>query len=160
MRWFLPAFVFVACLSVANAEGDDPLAELAALGNALGDSGPEGGGSIRAKRDVDPAVAAQLKDKRNLTGKVEAVRLGKFPAVAVRIKVVKPADAGPGENFQQNDEIVVVPKMKVSGGKVDMGDADTVNNAGAYYLQEGDKILVRLESKRGNAWQVAWIQRK
>lgn len=159
MRWFLAFSIVFASTALVIAD-EDPLAELAALGDALGDSGPEGGGSIRAKRDVDPAIAAQLKDKRNVSGKVEAVRLGKFPAVAVRIKVVKPAESGPGQDFQQNDEIVVVPKMKVSAGRVDMSDPDTVTNAAAYYLQEGDKVLLRIDSKRGSAWQVAWIQRK
>jgi hypothetical protein len=144
---------------IASAQSDDPLAELAALGDAVASSGPEGGGSIRAKREVDPAVAQRQGDARNYEAKVEEVKGGKFPVVALRLKIMKPAKQGVAE-VKKDGMIVIVPKLKVDAGKVDMNDADTRLNAGAFYLQPGDKVLVRLGANKGKVYEAEYIERK
>ena len=138
----------------------DPLAELAALGDAVAEEGPEGGGSIRAKREVDKTLMARLKDKRNIEAKVEKVKLGKFPIVAVKLKITRPAKEGAGKAIKRNSSIVVVPNLKVDGGKVLLKDKDTLLNAGAFYLKRGDKVAVRLGEQKGKVWMADYIERK
>ena len=151
--------LFVA--ATVDAQDDvDPLAELAALGDAIAETGPEGGGSIRAKRDVDPEVAKRMKDPKNFEGKVEMVKLGRFPAVAIKIKVTKPAKDGAGKSIKRNASLVVIPKLKVDSGKVAMEDGSTLINAGAFYLKKGDKVLVRLGAEKGKVWEADYIERK
>ena len=170
-RWMIAAVPGCAlmwgALSFAQNEADedafvdDPLAELAALGDSVAELDPEGGGSIRAKKAVDPELMARLKDRRNLEAKVDTVKAGGFPAVAVRIKVLKPAKEGAGKQAKRNETIVLVPDFKVMGGRVDMRDHNTRINAGSYYLRKGDKVVVRLREKRkGNVWSAAYIERK
>lgn len=141
-------------------EMDDPLAELANLGDAIVETGPEGGGSIRAKEDADVTRTNRLNDKRNLDAKVEAVNHGKFPAVAIRVKVRKPAKEGKGKEIKKGQILVVVPKMKVAGGKVDMGDPETLINAGAFYLKKGDKVKIRIGEPKGKLHEAEYIERK
>src|SRR5688572_13572181 len=100
----------VAFAAVAVAQDADPLAELAALGDAVASSGPEGGGSIRAKRDVDPAVAQRQGDPRNVEAKVEEVKGGKFPAVALRLKITKVGKSA-GADAKKDSSVVIVPKL-------------------------------------------------
>ena len=145
--------------AAAHAQETDPLAELASLGSSMADSNPEGGGSIRAKRDVDPAIAQRQKDPNNLEAKVEQLNPGKFPAVAVKLKVTKSAKEGPGKSINKNDTIVIIPKLKVDKGQVAMSDPATAINAGSFYLMAGDKVVVRLGSQRGKVWEADYIER-
>jgi hypothetical protein len=155
--WTVPAVLLVA--ASVRAEGD-PLAELAKLGDSVAESAQEGGGSIRAKKDVDLTRDKRLKDPKNIEAKVEEVKAGAFPAVAVRLKVLKPAKEGAGKDLKANDSIVIVPKLKVDGKKVVLEDADTVLNAGSFYLMEGDKVVVRLGANKGKMWEAEYIERK
>ncbi len=143
----------------ASAE-TDPLAELASLGDSVAETAQEGGGSIRAKKDVDLTREKRLKDPKNLEAKVERLKAGTFPTVALRLKVLKPAKEGPGKDVKANDTLVVVPRLKVDGGKVSLADRETVLNAGSYYLQEGDRVMVRLGASKGKVWEAEYIERK
>lgn len=139
---------------------DDPLAELAALGSAVAETGPEGGGSIRAKKDADMTRQKRLKDPRNIEAKIEAVKTGRFPAVALRVKVLKPCKDGAAKDIKKDETVVLVPKMKVENKAVSMADPDTSLNAGAYYLQPGDKIAARLTQKKDAVWEAEYIERQ
>jgi hypothetical protein len=139
----------------------DPLAELAALGDSVAESNTqEGGGSIRAKKDVDLTRDKRLKDGKNIEAKVESVKSKTFPIVALVLKVIKPAKEGAGAAVKANDTVIIVPKLKVDGGRVAMDDPDTMMNAGSYYLQAGDKVMVRLGQKTKDTWQAEYIERK
>lgn len=138
----------------------DPLAELAALGDAVADVGPEGGGSIRAKKDADLERTKRLKDKRNFEAKVQTVQGKRFPIVAVTVKVTKPGKDGPGAKVERNQVIVLVPKLKAAGKSIAMDDDATRRNAGAFYLRSGDKVAVRLGANRGKYWEADYIERK
>ena len=147
----------------ADAEADaelDPLAELAALGDAMADEGPEGGGSIRAKKDADLERTKRIKDKRNFEAKVQSVQGKSFPIVAVTVKVTKPGKDGPSAKVKRNEVIIVVPKLKVAGKSVAMDDEQTRRNAGAFYFKAGDKVVVRLGANKGKYWEADYIERK
>ncbi|MEM6733108.1 MAG: hypothetical protein AAF658_16240 [Myxococcota bacterium] len=144
----------------AEAQEGDPLAELAALGDAMAETGPEGGGSIRAKKTADLGRTKRTKDKRNIEAQVEEVNNARFPLVAIKLKVRKAAKEGSGRDFARNDRLVVIPVMKFDGKSADLSDEATLLNAGAFYLQKGDKVFVRVGEKRGNTWSAEYIERK
>lgn len=157
------AVLLLAVTAYAQDEGgedDDPLAALAELGDSVAEEGPEGGGSIRAKKEGDLERSKRLKDKRNFEARVESVNKKSFPIVAVTVKITKPAKEGPGKAVKKNDKMVVVPKLKVDGKSIAMNDADTLLNAGAFYLKKGDKIVVRLGTNKGKYWEADYIERK
>ncbi|MCK5687916.1 hypothetical protein KAI87_01540 [Myxococcota bacterium] len=150
----------------AEGEGEedmddfDPLAELAGLGDSMIDTGPEAGGSIRAKRDADMGRSTRLRAPENAEGRVEVMKLGAFPAVALKIKITKAAKKGPGKKLKRNETIVVLPKYKSVGKRVDFRDIDSVMNASAYYLKKGDRVVFKLGKKKGGTWEVLYIERK
>ena len=151
--------VAAATASVALADAADPLAELASLGNSVADSAQEGGGSIRAKREVDRTVIARQKDGKNIQARVDSVKQGKFPAAAIQVKVTTPAQEGPGQGVARNDVLVIIPKYAVDAGHIRLDDATAVINAGSYYLREGDRVSIRLVSKRDKIWEADYIER-
>jgi len=146
-------------LEVVEMESD-PLSELAALGEMFSDASPDGGGSIRAKQAADTEQVRRLKDKRNITAKVEAVKTGRFPTVALKVKVTRAAKEGDGKTIMKNTVLVVVPDFKISGGGVDFTDPQTARNAGAWYLSRGDKVMIRLGKQVGKVWHAQYIERR
>ena len=146
--------------SAVYAQGGDPLAELAALGSAVSEKQPEAGGSIRAKKEGDVARTQRLNDAKNIEAKVDEVTTKTFPLVALKLKVQKPAKDGAGKDMKANDTVVVVPKLKVTGTAVDVTDPATQLNAGAFYLQSGDKVAVRLGANKGTYYEAEYIERK
>lgn len=151
--------LFLVAASV-EAQEADPLAELAALGSAVSDTGPEAGGSIRAKKEADTGRMQRLNDAKNFEGKVEQVTTKGFPIVAVKVRVAKPAKDGTGKALKANEYIVVVPKLKVENKQVQLQDEATMTNAGAFYLKQGDKVMVRLGEKKATYWEAEYIERK
>lgn len=166
MRAMLIAGCAIAMIAAtAYAQDDeedfDPLAELAELGDEAVDTGPEGGGSIRAKKDADLTRSKRVKDKRNIEAKVEEVITKSFPIVAIKVKVSKSAKEGEGAKIAKNTKLILVPKLKVKGKAVALDDDATLINAGAFYLKKGDKIVVRLgKNKKSNLWEAEYIERK
>jgi hypothetical protein len=134
----------------------DPLAELAQLGHSLVSDGPEGGGSIRGKR----RTAMPRSEPCELRGKVERVVRGRFPLVAIRLKVLEPARAGPGAAMRNNDTLVILPHVMMSTSLPVMSDPATVVNAGAYYMRPGDRITACINGRSGRAWNARSIRRQ
>ncbi len=154
------ALVLGLGMGAVYAQGGDPLADISNLGSAVADAQPEAGGSIRAKKEGDVTRAQRLNDPKNIEAKVDEVTTKAFPIVALRLKVQKPSKDGTGKDMKANDALVVVPKFKVTAGAVDTMDPGTQLNAGAYYLQSGDKVAVRLGEKKGNYYEAEYIERK
>ncbi len=152
--------LFAGLAGAQKGEETDPLAELATLGDEAVDTGPEGGGSIRAKKDADLTRSTRLKDSKNLEAKVEKVSSKGFPIVAVTVTVTKSAKDGAGKDIAKNAKLVIVPKLKVEGKKVALEDEATLLNAGSFYLQQGDKVVVRLGTNKGKYWEAEYIERK
>ena len=152
-----------AAAAAAQEEGDtfDPLEALAALGDSLlEDSADEGGSSVRARQSGDRLTQIRLKDQRNLEAKITSIRKGAFPTVALKVKVLKPASEGAGSKVSKNQTLVVFPRLKFASSEVDLTDDPTLRNAGAYYLQKGDKVMIRLGYQRGRVWEADYIERK
>ena len=142
--------------NAADRATEDPLAELHELGETLAAMDPEGGGSIRAKRNLPPSGVTPRRARALVT----EVRRGRFPIAAVKIKILVPSGEGPGAATARNDALIVLPTYALRDGRPNMGDEATVTNAGAYYFQSGDRILVELTDKRGAAWGAAYIARE
>lgn len=152
---------FALFFSHAKAQEEiDPLAELVALGEEMGAAGPEGGGSIRAKKDADLTVTKRLRDPNNLEARVQSVSKRGFPIVAITLSVTRPASQGEGKKMARNAKLVVVPKLKADKQNIDMKDAATLINAGSFYLKKGDRVMVRLGEKKGKFWEAEYIERK
>lgn len=131
------------------------------LGAALAQENPEGGGSIRAKKEPDLAAQTRKADKKNVQARVATVKRGAFPNVALILKVSKPAEDGPNKDKAAKDaQIIVSPVYKMAGASPDWKDAATVLNAGAFYLTEGDNVYVRLDTLDGKTWKVGYIERR
>jgi hypothetical protein len=160
MKKVLVISVLLLAAARVMAQGSDPLAELAALGNAVAETQPEAGGSIRAKKEGDVGRSQRINDPKTVEAKVDEVSTKAFPVVALRLKVQKPAKDGAGKDLKANDTVVVVPKLKAAGSGFDLKDASTTLNAGAYYLQQGDKVAVRLGEKKGSYYEAEYIERK
>ncbi len=138
---------------------DDPLLALRSLGDALAEQAPEGGGSIRAKPEVDTSRAQMLAQPENLLAVVGEIQRGRFPLTAVKVRVLRPAQAGAGSRLQPGDELVLLPLLKLVGDTPDLSDQATVRNQGAYYLKVGDKVRVCLGETSGKAIFATRIER-
>lgn len=137
----------------------NPLEELSALGEEILAGGPDAGGSIRAKKE--PPMDALRSDPCRLRGRVEEVTLGRFPLAAVRVRILESPREGPGTELGKNDVVVVLPRLEVERGEVQMQDPGTARNASAFYLTKGDRVLARLESKRADGlWWAEVIVRE
>ena len=80
--------------------------------------------------------------------------------VALRMKVSKSAKEGPGKAVKKSTSLVIVPRLKVTAGSVELEDPDTLVNAGAFYLKRGDKVMVRLGPERDGVWEAEYVERK
>jgi hypothetical protein len=142
-------------------DGASVIEELRDLGEAAAtETDPKGGGSIRAKKEAELARRTRLGREANLQAKVEAVSRGRFPLVALRLRVTRPARMGAGAAVARGGILVVTPKVVIARGGVDLGDPATELNAGAYYLQRGDKVAVRLGEKHSRTWIADYVERK
>lgn len=161
-KWFLMAaaaltFPMVGATSFAE---DDPAAAMAALGDQLAMDNPEGGGSIRAKKDPDTKAAQRKASPDNLQARVVSLKKGAFPQVGLVLKVLKPATKGAGKDIAKDAQLIVTPTYKFAGKAADLSDEATTLNAGAYYLAEGDTVFVRLDAKTGNVWKASYVERR
>jgi hypothetical protein len=144
------------------AEDKDAASAMQELGNQLAMENPEGGGSIRAKKEPDMAAQTRKNDKRNIQARVVSVkRADAFPQVALVVKVMKPAEDGPKKDkVKKDDQLIIMPTYKLTGKAVDLASKDTVLNAGAYYLTDNDIIAVRLGELKGKIWSAEYVERK
>jgi len=144
----------------AKAPPIDPLSELARLGDAMVDSAPEPDGSIRAGRPLAGEGEAAQPDPHLLQARVDAVKTGSFPNVALRVTVLRPAKRGPARAIRIQTSLVVVPRLRMQGAQADMNDPATRTNAGAYYIKVGDHVTLRLGERPGSFWIADQIERR
>lgn len=146
--------------SEAVAAASNPLAELVALGQGVASRREESGGSIRAKRGVQLAATEKRRAPQTLHARVEVVARKAFPLVALRLRVRRPARRGPGKALDRGERLVVVPALSFEDGVADLSDPTTLRNAGAFYLQKGDRVLVQLDERQGDVWKAGYLQRR
>lgn len=157
----LLALLLVAGTSFADeAMAEDPFAAMMALGEAMVVDNVETGSSVRAKKGLDPLLAARLRDPMACEAKVVAVNRASFPSVALRLSIIRPAKEGPGAGFKSKDTVVVFPKLTYKSGKVDFKTEFTLNNVGAYFLRSGDRVVFKPGGARGRVWEAVFIERK
>lgn len=130
-------------LAKASIEGDDA----------------ESGSSLRAKKTAD--LEKMFKDEAtSAQGTVAEVTPGAFPSAEVTIAIVR-APTGPlGSDVRKGKKIKIQPIIKMKGKDVDWSDEPTQLNAGARYLQKGDKILVKLGKGANGAYEAEIIVRQ
>ena len=157
---FLVLLLLGATCLADEAMADDPFAAMMALGEAMVVDTVETGSSVRAKKGLDPLLAARLKDPTACEAKVVAVNRASFPSVALQLSIIRPAKEGPGAGFKSKDKVVVFPKLTYKGGKVDYRTEFTLNNVGAYFLRSGDRVVFKPGGSRGRVWEAVFIERK
>jgi hypothetical protein len=164
-----PSATLLDQMSGVSLSGEaDPLAALAGLGGGQpSNEQPEGGGSIRAHKDMpmpgaaeqpaNPAVSSKDHPAEELIeAEVLDVTRGAFPQVALKLKVKKEAKAGALKGkLEKDDELSA--SVLVSQN---LSDPQTQRNLGAYYLKKGDKVKLYAVSKGKGAYDVDWVERK
>lgn len=143
----------------ALADDKDPASAMKDMGDQLAMENPEGGGSIRAKKEPDTSAVQRKNDKKNIQARVISIKKGAFPQVALVLKVTKPAEDGPNKSAK-DAQLIVVPSYKLAGKTVDLADQSSVLNAGAFFLAEGDTVFVRLDGQEGKLWKAGYIERR
>jgi len=156
------AFTVVSLTAPMLSAGEvDFVASFEELGDALLDEQSTAGGQPSAAvKSRDRLSQLRLQDTRNLEARVTGIKRGSFPTVALKVKVVKAAGQGAGAKLQKNQTLVVFPRLKFAATSVDLNDDPTLRNAGAFFLQRGDKVMIRLGYQRGRVWEADYIERK
>ena len=143
----LPLEALLNQLASLSVTGDDPLGELGALGGAVASAaGPEGGGSIRASRPADFAMAAdspRLDPREVFEAEVVAVKRGSFPQVVLRLRVRKAAESGPLAKPLHKGRVIEGSVIYVgNSAAVDLQIPDNQRNLAAFYLAAGDTVTL------------------
>lgn len=118
----------------------------------------DAGSSLRAKKAGD--LAKLFADQATtLVGKVTAVEPGKFPEVVVTVQVLR-APSGPEANtLRKGAKIKFKPVYKMKGSAVELGDEDTQQNLGAYYLRANDQVRVKFGKSNQGTYEAIIIDR-
>jgi len=156
----------VLCLGMAEADlltalasvpfGEDDLGALAAA--AASDDSVDSGSSLRAKKTAD--LDKIFKDLSSTAmGQVVAVGGDKFPNATVSVKILR-APTGPlSKTVRKGATIKFVPVLKMKGDMPDVSDANTRTNLGAWYMEKGDKIQVKIGAEDKGSYKAEVITR-
>ncbi len=159
----IPPETLIDQLTSLSLEGDaDPLAELGALGGGIAAvDAPEGGGSIRASKPSDIAMAESTHDADEYhEADVVEVKKGVFPQVVLKLKMRKPGRKSPLKKDLRWGKVIDATVMYNSrGGAVDYGDASNQNLLIGWYLTPRDRVRVHLVGK-GGTYSIDWLSRE
>ncbi len=143
--------------------GGDPLAGIAGMqGTTVAFAQPEAGGSIRATKPQLLAALVPHEPTERLEAEVIETQRGVFPAVALKLRVRRAAKAGPYAKQLIGDKVFTgVIAFTGKQQTVDMGSESNQRNAGAYYLQQRDRVFVHVNQldPKGVAASIDWIER-
>lgn len=135
-------------------EGDD----LGALAAATMDEGFDSGSSLRAKKTAE--LKKLLKDRKTTAmGKVAAVKTGEFPKAMVMVRIFRGPTGALGKEIRKGKTIAFIPNLKMKGGQVDLSDTKTQANIGAYYLEKGDRVVVKVGEEVKGGYRAEVITR-
>lgn len=139
-----------------STEDDDVDAMLSELQNPGGDDDGSGS-SIRAGKKVQLHQVAGPPGPL-VDAEVLQVQHARYPLVVVTVKVRRGPKSGKGP--RPGDTIRVVPYVKSKGGVVDPKHPQSQLNVGAWYVQKGDRVRLRLEEKaRKKLWVAKAFER-
>jgi hypothetical protein len=138
---------------------DDVDAMLSNLRNPS-ESDEESGSSIRATQAADFSAVMGKKDEL-ITAKVLEVKHQKFPLVLVTLKVSQMPKGLTLPGVKNGAKITVLPRVKSKSGVVDPADETSQLNLGAWYVEAGDTVWLRLEKEpQDNVWVAAAFDRR
>ncbi len=145
----------LVALEKIDVSADDVDAMVSALQGGGGDEGS--GSSIRATKAADlgaagggAAVAPVL-----VPGTVLSVKHGKYPFVAVTLKLDTVPKALADAGVKPGAKVTVVPRVQLEGGRIAPSDEQSKANIGAWYARSGDKIQVAIEGQGPQGFWVA-----
>lgn len=140
--------------------GDDVDAMLSNLRNPSEGGDEESGSSIRATQAADFSTVMGKKEEL-ITAKVLEVKHQKFPLVLVTLKVSSLPKGLALPGVKAGSKITVLPRVKSKNGVVDPADEVSQLNLGAWYVEAGDTVLLRLEKEpQDNVWVAAAFDRR
>lgn len=140
--------------------GDDVDAMLANLRNPSEGDDEQSGSSIRATSSADFSAVMGNKDEL-ITAKVVEVKRQRFPLVLVTVKVSQLPKGLGLAGVKNGSKITVLPRVKSKNGIVDPADEPSQLNLGAWYVETGDTVLLRLEKEpQDNVWVAAAFDRR
>jgi hypothetical protein len=153
------AKLLLALEGVDVPEGDDVDSVLANLRSVDGGD-EESGSSIRATQAADFSGVMGKKEEL-LTAKVVEVKHQKFPLVLVTVKITQIPKGLAIAGVKNGSKITVLPRVKSKNGMVDPKDEASQLNLGAWYVEAGDTVLLRLEGgPKDNVWIAAAFDRR
>lgn len=121
--------------------GGDDLGMLAAA--TMDDGDTDSGSSLRAKKTAD--LEKLFKDaKSTATGKVVGISWGSFPETVVSVQVLR-APTGPmGQSVRKGKVVKFRPVFSKKGSAIDWSKESNQVNLGAWFLQKGDRVNIKL----------------
>lgn len=144
-------------LSQVDFGGGDDLAALAAAAGGSDES--DSGSSLRAKKTAD--LAKLFKDQAvTAQGTVVEAGGGVFPHAELTVNVTRAPTGELGKDVRKGKKIKVKPILKQKGKDLDWNDENTQTNAGAWYLQKGDKVFVKLGKGANGVYEAELISRQ
>lgn len=136
--------------------GDEGLGALAAA--AMGGDELDSGSSLRAKKTAD--LDKLFKDQAtSAQGKVVGVGGDKFPNAVVEVKILKGPTGDLATKVRKGQTVKFKPMLKMKDGRVDLEDGATQTNLGAWYLEKGDSVRVKISAEKDGAFEAEYISR-
>jgi hypothetical protein len=143
-------------LAQVDFGGGDDLGALAKNAASGGES--DSGSSLRAKKTVD--LDKMFKDQAvSAQGTVADVSEGKFPNAEVTINILRAPSGDLGKDVRKGKQIKFKPVFKMKGKDIDWSDENTQINAGAWYLQKGDKVWVKIGKGKDGVYEAVILTR-
>lgn len=136
--------------------GEDDLGALAAA--AASDESVDSGSSLRAKKTAD--LDKIFKDQKvTALGQVVAVEGNKLTDVVVSVKILRAPTGDLAKTIRKGGTVKFKPVLKMNGANPDLSDANTQLNLGAYYLEKGDKVQVKIGAEQKGTYAAEIITR-
>lgn len=136
--------------------GEDDLGALAAA--AASDESVDSGSSLRAKKTAD--LDKIFKDQKvTALGQVVAVEGNKLTEVVVSVKILRAPTGDLAKTIRKGATVKFKPALKMNGANPDLSDANTQLNLGAYYLEKGDKVQVKIGADQKGTYAAEIITR-
>ncbi len=139
----------------------DPLSELAGLGGGVAVAdGPEGGGSIRASKPTPMAGGArEIQDhdpKLRFEAEVVEVKRGDFPNVTLKLKMRRGDRSNPLAKKLYYGKVIEAVVVFAAG---ELTGAVNRRNLAAWYLEPGDRVIVRPTAVSDTRYEVDYLVR-
>lgn len=149
-----------ADLLKAMAEVDFGGEDLGALAKAAGeDSDSDSGSSLRAKKTAD--LSKMFKDQAiSAAGTVVDAGGGNFPHGEIIVNITRAPTGELGKAVRKGAKVKFKALLKMKGKDIDWTDENTQVNAGAWYMQKGDKVFVKIGKANGAVYDAEIITRQ